>query len=94
MRGQSQTTPREAAARKALRAFGLDVESVAWVKRGDDDEFAAVVVSNPESHPEFRAQAEREYEHAMEVLTDPRCPLRVVREYAGRDEIRIYVAFA
>ena len=84
---------REAAARKTLRAFGLEVESVAPFRERFGDEFAAVVVSNGETHPEIRYHADRQYERALEVLTDPRCPLVVVGEYAGRDDIRIYVAF-
>ena len=88
-----QSTPQETAARKILRAMGLQVEAVSWVHRGDD-EFAAVVVFNGATHPEVRSAADRQYERALEVLTDPRCPLRVVREHVGRDDIRIYVAFA
>lgn len=88
---------REAAARKMLRAFGLQVESVAWISRGEDDEFAAVVVTNANraSDPglDNSRMHEREYGRAMEVLTDPRCPLRVVGERVGRDDTRIFVAF-
>lgn len=96
----NQTSPREAAARKTLRAFGLKVESVSWIHRGEDDEFAAVVVSNPAWLAKQWTQAEadrhygREMDRVMEILTAPGCPLRVVREYTGETDIRIYVAFA
>lgn len=79
------TSIRETDARKTLRAMGLQVESVADARRFGD-EFAAVVVSAREGH-------DRQYERAMEVLTDPRCPLKVVRETTGRDDVRIYVSY-
>lgn len=84
---------REAVARKTLRAFGLEVESVAPFRERFGDEFAAVVVTNGENHPEVAYHAAKQYERALEVLTDPRCPLVVTGEFAGRDDIRIYVAF-
>lgn len=88
---------REQMGRKVLRQFGLHVESVAWINRGDDDEFAAVVITNAvrASDPgtSWARQHAAEYEHVMEVLTDPRCPVRVVGERVGRDDTRIYVAF-
>lgn len=95
----NQGTKAEAEARKLLRAAGLEVESVEWIRRGDDDEFAAIVVSNPEylaaqwSKAEADRHYEREMERVLEVLTDPRCPLRVAHEYVGKTDIRIYVAF-
>lgn len=90
---------REAAARKTLRAFGLEVESVAPFRERYGNEFAAIVVSNPEylatqwSQAQADRHYEREMERVMEVLTDPRCPLVVAGEYTGKTDIRIYVAF-
>jgi hypothetical protein len=86
---------RYAAARKTLRAFGLEVESVAPFRQRFGNEFAAIVVMNGEANNgDFRAHAARQYDRALEVLTDPRCPLVVTGEFTGRDDIRIYVAFA
>lgn len=74
----------ERAARKVLGRFlGWKVESVAWINR-EGDEFAAIVCSK-----EFGEH----YEEALEFLTQPGCPLTVVREYTGKYDIRIYVAF-
>jgi hypothetical protein len=78
---------KERAARAVLKDFGLNVEAVAWVRRGDADEFAAIICPN-------EAGFERIYERALVVLTDPRCPLVVSHEYTGRYDTRIYVAFA
>lgn len=91
----AQGTQREAQARKTLRAFGLQVESVAPFRERFGDEFAAVVVYNPapDADQSVKDLGARQYERAMEVLTDPRCPLVVTGEYAGREDIRIYVAF-
>lgn len=73
-------------AEKATRAMlrqKFQVESVSWVQR-HADEFAAIVCA-----PEVPSQ----YEEAIEFLTRPGCPLRVVRERVGREDIRIYVEF-
>lgn len=79
---------REMAARKILREMtGCKVEAVAEIHRSDAEEFAAVVISNA---PGLEYRAER----ALEVLTLPRCPLRVVREYAGKTDTRWFVAWA
>jgi hypothetical protein len=77
---------KEREARRTLGRFGLRVEAVAWIRRGDEDEFAAIVCPR-------EAGFERIYDRALEVLTDPRCPLVVAREHVGREDIRIYVAF-
>lgn len=53
--------------------FGLWVESVAWIRRQTETEFAAIVVRN-----------ERDEERAMEFLTDPRCPVTISRQTATR----------
>lgn len=81
-----QSTPQETQARKILRGFGLTVEAVSWVHRRDD-EFAALVTANEKGF-------EDQYLRVLEVLTDPRCPFRVVREHVGRYDTRTYVAFA
>lgn len=81
-----QSTPQETQARKILRELGLTVEAVSWVHRREE-EFAALVSANEKGF-------ERQYERVMEVLTDPKCPLRVVRETVGRYDTRTYVAFA
>jgi hypothetical protein len=78
-------TQREREARKILKAFGLDVEAVAWIRRGDFDEFAAIVCAN---------QIPEQYERALEILTDPKCPAIVSHEFVGKYDTRIYVAFA
>lgn len=69
--------------RATLRSVGLDVESVAWIARSEDLEFAAIRV--PNERPE-------RYEQVLEFLTDPRNPLRVTREHVGRYDTRIYIA--
>lgn len=52
---------------------GLDVQSVAWIDRSDDLEFAQIVVRN--AYDRTRAE---------EFLTDPRCPFVVSRQTATR----------
>jgi hypothetical protein len=68
----------------ASAMIGAQVEAVAWVRR-QSDEFAAIVIST--ERPE-------EYDRVLDLLTSPRCPLRVVREFTGRYDIRIYVEIA
>lgn len=67
----------EAAARKTrqmIKQFtGLRVESVAFIQRGCNLEFAAIIV-----------HSDRERTAAEEFLTDPRCPFVVTRETATR----------
>lgn len=76
----------KAQAEKATRAMlrrKFRVESVAFIQR-HSDEFAAIVCA-----PEVPSQ----YESAIEFLTTPGCPLRVVSERVGREDVRIYVEF-
>jgi hypothetical protein len=71
------TVLNEAAARQARKVIsqltGLEVESVAWIRRHEDLEFAALVFYNDD-----------QYERALEFLTDPRHSFHVVRETATR----------
>lgn len=81
------TQPRKTeAAERLVRAWlkaklGLHVESVAWIRRHRDHEFAAVVLPNYED----------QYEQVLELLTTPGCPLRVAREHTGKYDTRIYI---
>ena len=86
LRRNATPAERRANAEKVTRAMlrrKFRVESVAFIQRYED-EFAAIVCA-----PEVPSQ----YESAMEFLTRPGCPLRVVRERVGREDIRIYVDF-
>lgn len=71
--------------RAHLRKGGFKVESVAWVQRSEDTEFAAIVCM-----PEVPEQ----YERALEFLTNPECPFKVTRERHGFQDIRIFLAIA
>lgn len=75
----------EKATRAMLRRNGFETESVAWVQRTTDREFAAIVISN--NWPE-------KYEEALELLTRPGCPLNVTRERVGKYDTRIFIELA
>lgn len=57
----------------------LTVDSVAWVQRSTDGEFAAFVVADPKE-TDFAWQRERVYE----FMSDPQNPFFITRETATR----------
>lgn len=68
----------------ANAAIGAEVESVAWIDREEDNEFAVIKLWAPEQMDQ--------YDRVLEILTEPSCPLRVTRERDGKLDHFIYIA--
>lgn len=65
-------------------ALGARVDSVAWIDREEDNEFAAIRLWVPEQMDQ--------YNRVLEILTAPGCPLKVTRERTSSRYHFIYVA--
>lgn len=72
----------ETSLRKQLRSVGFQVESVSWINREDENEFAALVAWSPESEL-----------LVLDFLTHPRSRVRVTRTRTTRTgETWYYIA--
>jgi hypothetical protein len=73
-----QTVADEAQMRKILRTQFYDVESVAWIDRQEENEFAAIVY-----------RTESDHLLVLTVLEINDCPFRVTRE----TNTRVFIAY-